>query len=440
MLCISKKKKHTGQRLFDLYKKQEHRGKQGYGFISIHEGHIKQVFRSKHEYSFKQALMKDNSEIILGHHRFPTSTKNVLGATHPIFVSHPELKFDYYIGHNGVITNSERLKQEHNKIGYNYTTEFTEKTVATYKDGHTEDISATAPVFNDSESLAIELVRWLEDLSTEIDTRGAAAFWGIAVEKGGTKVDSLFFGKNKGRDLCMLDSSKWYIISSETGDNLEDMKLWKLSIDRREFEEWELPIDVAEPRKATGFFPRNVYSLDDDNDGAPTHSQGVILQNIRAYDNLENAYYSQRERDETGVPASEFFAVTFAGVNMFVPNKFATEAAARVRFGETKPDLWSSIPDKTRERLEELAMDYARAQFKFEQIEDAVAGGFYDSSQYQAELDELEMKMLMIDESISTLDVDQKIVDEILDISAEMVANDASYADSIPSPYTLLLD
>jgi len=43
--------------------------------------------------------------MIIAHHRYPTSTKNLINQTHPIQVSNELLEHDYLVIHNGVITN-----------------------------------------------------------------------------------------------------------------------------------------------------------------------------------------------------------------------------------------------------------------------------------------------------------------------------------------------
>lgn len=448
-LCISKRKKHTGQRVLDLYKKQEHRGKQGFGILSIKDGKLLPVFRCKYEFAAKAQLVKDNADIILFHHRFPTSTKNVLGATHPIFVSHDELEFDYYIQHNGVINNHHTLKIEHNKLGYVYTTEFKEQTFAVYNDGTREEMDTKVSVFNDSESLAIEIARWLEDKKESIGARGAAAFMGVAMYKGTDKVHSLFFGKNKGRDLCVQDTSKWYIISSETGDDLEDMKLWRMSIETNEWTEQDLVMDEAAPVAVS--MPSNVYGYGAHNrqpdiDWGDSFRRGPddwpeassIKGNIEKYENLMNAYYTTQERDETGVPPAEFYPVNVASVTLWVPMKYQSSTIPRVMFSEaykkTLKYKFAQVDVKTRSRLEDLAMEYAEKQNEYEEIEKSVTNTIQEDESYKAILEGIELKLLEIEESISALDVDQEIVDEVLDTAQSIIG----YEKSIPSPYAFI--
>lgn len=250
----SKKKKGkyrpVAQRIADLYRSQIHRGKEGFGYIAIADGRIVNVARATSEVSIMGQLMKEKAGIILFHHRFPTSTKNVLMATHPIFVSNDELTYDYYVAHNGVITNDTKLKLEHEKIGYRYTTQFTEITYAVQAGGkNVEKLTQTSPVFNDSEAFAIELARYLEGKSDSVGIMGAVAFWAVAVRKGTNEVTEIMYGKNFGRDLCIKENNKYIEVSSETGRDVRDMRIFSYMAEDG-FEtlyEMDFIIDKAEP-------------------------------------------------------------------------------------------------------------------------------------------------------------------------------------------------
>lgn len=432
-LCISKKGKHTGRRMWDIYKKQDHRGKQGYGFISIRGGKIHQLFRGKTEYEAKEALVRDNSEIILFHHRFPTSTKNVLGATHPIFVSHDELEYDYYVAHNGVIVNDDELKKKHNELGYVYTTEFTEKTIVTYKDGRTEDVSSLVPVYNDSEALAIELARFIEYKDERIHVRGGAAFWGVKVRKNSNDVVSLFFGKNYGRDLCIEDTNKWYIIASETGEDLEDMKLWETSVDGKDWTERELLMDEAKPE------PKQTYNTF----GYGSRSQEVINwdgvdksynKTKVGYESLENKYYTEKERDETGLYPSYFERVEMYGQELYVPWKFH-KAKDKTVFGT---DIeYKTIDNKTREELDDITTEYGKLQWQLESLEDYQASGFYQPEDEQRRMD-LEARQGAIEMRLVAMGISPALSDEMCQLAYEMEDHDNAYHKAIVSPYALL--
>ena len=168
---LSKKNKPAGQYAFELYQKQATRGKDGYGYLAIQDGHIVNVARAKTETVIRSMLMKEKADFIMFHHRLPTSTDNTIGTTHPMFVSHKELEFDYYFAHNGVITNAIYLKGKHDKLGYKYLTEHKIIEVAEYTHGHDpEYLSTPVTKFNDSETLAIELARYIEGKSDTIET------------------------------------------------------------------------------------------------------------------------------------------------------------------------------------------------------------------------------------------------------------------------------
>jgi len=420
--------------MLDIYKKQDHRGKQGYGFISIHNGKIHQLFRGKTEEEAQAALVRDRSEIILFHHRYPTSTKNVLGATHPIFVSHEELEYDYYVAHNGVIINDDELKLKHNKLGYVYTTEFTEKTIVTYKDGRAEEVSSEYPVFNDSEALAIELARFIENIDERVHVRGGAAFWGVKVKKGTNDVVSMFFGKNYGRDLCVEDTNKWYIVASETGEDLEDMKLWECDMHGENFTERELLMDEAKPTPppqthTCGFGSRGTEVIDWD-DVEKNYNKGKT-----AYELLENKYYSKEERDATGLYPTYFEKVELYGQELYVPWKFKSDETTRQPLNTNFE--YSALDSKARTELDELTTEYGKLQYDLENLEEYQASGFYQPEDEQRRQD-LEARQGAIEMRLVEMGISSELVEEMYQLAYEMVDYDHAYQRSLIAPYALL--
>ena len=192
--------------LWQRYKSQSHRGKEGYGFLTLDS--IVSEYRSKYESEIKQAIDSKKSSEILFHHRYPTSTPNIVEATHPILVSHKSHKYDYYIVHNGVISNCDELKPIHNELGFTYTTEILEQ-------WHTSKTLYESLQFNDSESLAIELARYFEGKCNTIATVGSVAFIAIKVSKKSKKPICLYYGTNGGNPLKIKHNRKHIIISSE---------------------------------------------------------------------------------------------------------------------------------------------------------------------------------------------------------------------------------
>lgn len=195
------------------YHKQKDRGEDGYGYLTIDPRHkVSKVHRFQFEHEAKAALERSESKEILLHHRFPTSTPNLVEATHPIVVSHDELEYDYYVVHNGVITNDDSLKDKHEKLGYKYTTELF-KTYKTSLGGITYNHGS---VYNDSEALAIELARTIEGKQKVANAEGAIAYIALQTTKGGKAV-ALYYGTNGRNPLCVTLDKQFIAIASEGG-------------------------------------------------------------------------------------------------------------------------------------------------------------------------------------------------------------------------------
>ncbi len=432
---LSKKGTSASDKALHLYKNQSHRGKMGFGYLAFRDGRLVSLGRSKDEAGIKKLLTKERSELILFHHRLPTSTKNTIGTTHPIFVSNDELEYDYYLAHNGVISNSQKLKTEHEALGYVYTTEFTEHTVARYKSGKEEHLEVDKTVFNDSESLAIEVARFIENLSPEVKTQGSAAFWCVSLVKGTNQLHRLYLGKNKGRELKMIDNKKWFGFSSETGTNLEDMKLFTIDPSTGKADERELVIDKAEitTPKVYGFHNKQ---------GLPPRAERVHdvqdrhVETIHMYETLENKFYTYREALDTGVPFQEFFSAVTGGATYYVPTKFMGQSVENRKF-YSEPDKERVLklpmpkeetvevdieqPDpKIIERLDELALKYAEKELEIEKYEERYGKGFMSDHAYQRVVEVLESEVSLLEEQMSALGLDMQIVEDTIDASREL--------------------
>lgn len=195
------------------YQAQKGRGQEGYGYLSITDWKLTSWMQAENETEILSALEKDISPTILFHHRMPTSTPNVTDATHPIRVSHELLQYDYYFIHNGIITNCDELKKVHNTQGFTYTTELKK-----YLEGHRGNKYEMGSVFNDSESLAVELALYIEKLKHNIDTSGSIAFVGVQVNKTTQEVQHVYYGRNHSNPLKLHHASQEIsIIASEGG-------------------------------------------------------------------------------------------------------------------------------------------------------------------------------------------------------------------------------
>lgn len=199
------------------YQEQKKRGNEGFGYVAIEDGYIKDVKRATTEAEIIRLLEKEKSSEILFHHRYPTSTENYSEVTHPIVVDNKDLKHVYHVVHNGVLQNEEELKKEHNKLGFDYTTEFVEKQITVFRDYQYE---SETTFYNDSEALAIEIALFSEDKKKTIEADGTIAFIAIQSERDG-KVTAILFGRNYGNPLVREETKDFICIRSEgKGDNV----------------------------------------------------------------------------------------------------------------------------------------------------------------------------------------------------------------------------
>lgn len=413
---FSKKNKHAGRMVIDKYNNQKNRGQSGFGYVAIDDGHIVSVKRAKEEKEMLSLLNKEEARFILFHHRQPTSTSNTLGTTHPIFIQNKELQYDYYVAHNGIINNHLLLKKRHEELGYKYTTEHTLDTIVRYSDGRVEHSEAGQVVkSNDSEALAIEFARHIEGLSPRIGAVGSVALWAVQVEKGGTKVVSVFFGKNYGRPLKEIDNKKCWGFSSVTGKDLPEMILHKLKMDTWSIEETDFKI--CEDKPPVGFKTQTTYT-------APelTRYDLKTKYSTGAYDSLDNKHYTYNEAIDTGFPLTDFFTTKVGNITFYVPIKFAGDLDFRKTPGQLSlpspyqlPDPETYLTDKQRDRLETLALEFAEIEVKID--EDG------DSEENREEMSRLSIRAQQIEEDIAAMGIDQDVAEQALELARDIVLN-----------------
>lgn len=199
------------------YRMQIGRGTEGFGFVSLGNGIVRNYLRSSGEQAIMAALdEQEGADEILFHHRNPSSTVNVWECAHPIRVSLPDSIHDYYVVHNGVIGNADELKRGHDADKIPYSTLLR----GYWLTGEGNVIDAEDK-FNDSEALAIELARDLEGEQRGIPKiRGSAAFIVLKAERGTGKAVSLYWGRNAGNPLNVL-RTKEYIAITSAGKGVE---------------------------------------------------------------------------------------------------------------------------------------------------------------------------------------------------------------------------
>ena len=226
------------KQLIKTYEKQKTRGQLGFGYLAFTKGDLEAVDRSPNEKEIYKSLKDLKSEAILFHHRLPTSTPNFKEGAHPIYVSNKRLKHDYYVIHNGVISNDDFLKEKHEKLGYEYTTEMLKTEVETWttRDGvYSETTESKETKYNDSEALAIELVESIEANSNEVKAYGSIAFICIQTTKNDgdnvVKVEKVYYGRNT-NPLKIEDNNNFFKLSSEgNGEDIKPHTLYVLNIE-----------------------------------------------------------------------------------------------------------------------------------------------------------------------------------------------------------------
>ncbi len=199
----------TGELVSQQHQDQFDRGKEGFGLIEITKKNVS-IKKSTEPIKATIELLNSDAPAIIFHHRKSTSTTNTIKQAHPIKITHKELKYDYFITHNGTLRNEDDLFTEHTKkLGYKYST--LEKSYNKY--GYSTE------KFNDSEAFAIELVRNIEKLEKEIKIEGSAAWIGIAVSKTTGKAKKMFWGRNDGRTLDIIETKEGLLIASDILNN-----------------------------------------------------------------------------------------------------------------------------------------------------------------------------------------------------------------------------
>lgn len=177
---------------FDM---QRNRGTQGFGLF---DGKEMNIVKAANEDKILKWLAKYDSNLLLFHHRLPTSTPNTKRTAHPFATGKFFGDNEYILVHNGHISNCYSLKHDHEKLGIAY-------------QGLAEESK-----FNDSESLLWDLALYLEGKQDKVQAYGGMAFVCIKLHKG--KLDRLYFGRNS-YPLNMLKVKRGLMLSSEGPGN-----------------------------------------------------------------------------------------------------------------------------------------------------------------------------------------------------------------------------
>lgn len=200
-------------RAMQQYSKQKTRGQSGFGFLSMKDGKVDTFKRSAGEGPILAEIAKvRGADAFLFHHRYPTSTKNLPLAAHPIPLKHGKnWAHTYYILHNGVITDAAKHEDLVRDTGYVFGTQIDK--VEYYRSGKSVYEYTTESDVNDSEILGYYIAEYLEGKRVDIPLYGAIA--AIVVQKSRDGSCRVFAMRNNGNPLKVHREDGTMLISSE---------------------------------------------------------------------------------------------------------------------------------------------------------------------------------------------------------------------------------
>jgi predicted glutamine amidotransferase len=184
-------KRPVNNYILEQYKKQRSRGTEGFG---VFDGQFNHLIHHPSEKGIKRWLKRYQSNILMFHHRNPTSTINVRRACHPFSTGDYFGDNEYILIHNGYIWNADDRFVDHQEMGIQYKSLLQDLT------------------FNDSESLLWDFALYMEGKIDKIESGGAIAF--ICVKLVDGELTNLYFGRNS-NPLHMDNTSKGLFLASE---------------------------------------------------------------------------------------------------------------------------------------------------------------------------------------------------------------------------------
>lgn len=205
--------------ILNVFDAQRKRGTQGFGLF---DGQYGNIIKSTTEDKILNWLCKYESSLILFHHRYPTSTENTKNTAHPFTTKKYFGDNEYILVHNGHITNSWGLRNDHEELGIEYQ-------------------SVQEKKFNDSEALLWDVALYLEGKQEGLKTVGGVAFICLKLVKG--KLDKMYFGRNT-NPLKLLRTKQGILLSSEGyGELIESDTLytWNYKLKRLTTKRLEIP-------------------------------------------------------------------------------------------------------------------------------------------------------------------------------------------------------
>lgn len=178
--------------ILQMFDNQRSRGTEGFGLF---DGKKMNMVHATKENKILKWLVRYDSDLILFHHRNPSSTINVKRAAHPFSTKDYFGDDQYILIHNGHVMNSYELFEKHQEQGIEYHSLLDDMT------------------FNDSEALLWDFAQAVEKNEFSLDAYGAIAFICLKLHKG--KLDKLYFARNHLNPLKMVRSKTAISLASE---------------------------------------------------------------------------------------------------------------------------------------------------------------------------------------------------------------------------------
>ena len=252
----------------DMMQDQINRGENGFGAIFIDNKGKFKVTRATQQVKILVDNHFNESQMMILHHRMPSASSNKISQTHPIHVINEKLTYGYLVIHNGIIRNADKLKTEHEELGYKYTTDDQED-----------------KRFNDSESLAIEMARFIEKQTTKVGAEGSCAFIALQYNKKTNTVTKIFYGRNKTNPLKLAKSRDFLYLSSEgKGEEIKENTLYSFNLEDFNIKKSDMTFQETEyvtPSTTTG----RITDYNKDYDNYPTrHTIGYKTTDMADYE------------------------------------------------------------------------------------------------------------------------------------------------------------
>lgn len=210
---------------------QRHRGVEGFGLF---DGQEKNMVRHSKEDGILKWLDRYPSDMILFHHRFPTSTVNVKRAAHPFSTKNYFKGVQYILVHNGSIRNADELFCDHQELGIEYQSLL-------------EDLT-----FNDSEALLWDFALTMQGKQKEMKAHGPMAFVCMKLVKG--KIERLYFARNTNPLNLHRDKQNISLSSEGAGEAIDPDVLYNYHYESNRLTKRKFDVPSYKPYKYTGEF------------------------------------------------------------------------------------------------------------------------------------------------------------------------------------------